>query len=278
MSWIVNQFDPSTLTKDTFLAPQSAGRGALVFWNESSHRLKISFQDGQELYVPAWYHRHKCGEVGNVNITWDILSTLASNFPPVSEVVVEAFASGENFPADGPISERQSNIGNAVGLATSSTSIANDGNVAGTSIVEATVSGDVSSAVSWTNDAKLINGDAAHPGFVKFDNNLINSDGSGNLTAHGLTAANFLVAQNTATVNNGLLFPNGAISQIIAGSLTSAGAHVISLPWNDITYRVMMTPNNSATGVYYVSAKLGTSVTLNVPTGGNCDYLIIRGT
>ena len=277
MSSIVTVFDPQTTTSDSFSAPQSAANGSLHFWNESNIGLSIKFSDGTTMYVPGWFHRHKCGATGSVNITWTQQNQLVSNTPPLSEVIVEAYDSGESFPADGPLN-RQTNIGNAIGLATSATSIANDGNVAGTPIVEATVAGDVSSAVTWTNDGQLINGNAIHPGSVSLDNAKISSDGAGNLTANGLTAGNFLVADNTCTVLNGLFFPNGAIRQIVAGNIGSSGAHLINLPWNDIVYRVCITPNNAASGVYFVSAKNATNVTINVPVGGNCDFLIFRGT
>jgi hypothetical protein len=282
MSQIVSQFDPSTLTEDTFMAPQSAGSGALVFWNESNHRLQISFQDGTNLYVPAWFHRSKCGEIGQVNIKWDILSTLAANFPPISEVVVEAYNHGESFPADGPISERSTNIGNAVGLATSSTSIANDGNVAGTSIVEATVAGDVPSTIMWTNDGKLTNGDAAHPGFVKFDNSQIVSDGSGNLTAHGLTAVNFLVAQNTATVNNGLIFPVGSLSRVAAHKniATVNGKVTVTHGLGVVPDFVFLTSRNNNTTLFlfgYDPATLS-ATTIDIWSNGlgGCDLFVLK--
>ena len=69
----------------------------------------------------------------------------------------------------------------------------------------------------------------------------------------------------------------GSISGVVGGNIASGGPHTISLPWNTGAFRVCITPNNSATGVYYASGKTNTSVIINVPTGGNCDYLIIAG-
>lgn len=124
-----------------------------------------------------------CISTNTVNIHWSIQSTLVSNGAPISQVIVEAFDQGEaitgTFPA--PL-VRQTNIGNASTVLSAATSIQNDGQVVGSSVIEATVSGDSASAVSLTNDGHLALGTLAHPGSVSFDNGKIFSDGVGRMS------------------------------------------------------------------------------------------------
>lgn len=179
MSQLIFEFDPSVATTGQIPIAQSAAQGSLHFWNESNIGLQIKFQDGIVLYLPAWYHRHVSDKGGQQQATYSYKNTPQSGGAPLSIVYVEAFGSGEIVPPDGPLIGRTNNQGNSATVPGSVTAIVNDGNAVNTSIVEATVAGDVSSAVKWTNDAKLINGNAAHPGVVQFDNNLIASDGLG---------------------------------------------------------------------------------------------------
>lgn len=163
MSDIIASFDPSTNQNAQFTAPSGNVNGALVFFNESNISLDLKFADGSALYLPAWYHRSKCGATGSVNITWDVRQILSSGSPPISQIIVESFRQGESFPADGPL-VRQANVGNTVPLSSSTQAIVNDGNPASTNLIEATVSGDISSAVKMSNDAVFVLGNATHPG------------------------------------------------------------------------------------------------------------------
>lgn len=81
--------------------------------------------------------------------------------PPAGVVLITEYFVDEKLPhGQWPVSiPAQIVQGNL-----SVTTLKNDGSVAGTSIVEATVSGDVSSAVNLTNDGTLTLGDAAHSG------------------------------------------------------------------------------------------------------------------
>jgi hypothetical protein len=105
---------------------------------------------------------------------------------PASMITVVGYPAG--YSPNGTTSlSRLTNTGNPVSTVSGiSTAIQNDTNAAGASIVEATVSGDSNSAVSWTNSAVLKNGNSAHPGSVSFDNAKIASDGAGNLTVNSL--------------------------------------------------------------------------------------------
>lgn len=113
-------------------------------------------------------------------------------------------------------------------------------------------------------------------------------------TADGPTVANALAALNSGGVSNdgGAISTSGSgditatsfkpavggtLLGMVGGNLSSAGAHTVSLPWNTGSYRVCLCPTNSVTAGYYISSKTNTSVVINVPSGGNCDYLIIAG-
>jgi hypothetical protein len=155
MSSIVTSFNPTTDTSTSFTAPNAAGNGALVFFNESNISLDLTFADGTSMYLPAWYHRHKCGATGSVNIQWDIHQILNQNNPPISEVVVEAFDAGETFPADGPL-VRATNVGNTTPLSSSTTAIANTGNPPGQAIITAQPSDAASATWSADNSGNLV--------------------------------------------------------------------------------------------------------------------------
>ncbi len=77
-------------------------------------------------------------------------------------------------------------------------SIVNDNNAVGTSVVEATVSGDGASAVSLTNAGDLSLGTNAHKGSIttlgklSTDNAQITSDGAGVLTISNRMLANLI--------------------------------------------------------------------------------------
>lgn len=150
MSTIVAQFDPTTSTSTQFAAPNSSANGALVFFNESQQSIILSFSDGSNMYLPAWYHRHKCGSFGSVNVSWVIHATLNSGSPPLSVVIVEAYAQGEHFPADGPL-VRQAN-GDTTSTVTGST-LVNTGNPPGTqNIIQIAASDAPTGKYAWQAD------------------------------------------------------------------------------------------------------------------------------
>ena len=146
MADIVVSFNPATSDLTRVSVPQSARSGGIVFWNESNISLNISFQDGTTMYLPGWYHRHKCGYAGD--ITWTLRTTLNSPNPPTSEIIVEMYVHGEHFPTDGPI-VRQTN-GSAEASVTSTNAIVNTGNPPLTSIISAQPADAASS--TWAAD------------------------------------------------------------------------------------------------------------------------------
>ncbi len=182
---IVASFDPSVSASGSVPIAQSSGAGKLVFYNESGVSLLLHFQNGYSAYLPAWTGTIYCGNYGGTVVRWSQNSVIASTVTPISLVIIEAYGATECihniFPA---ALARQTNVGNSITTAVVGVStLVNDGNVAGTQFIEATVSGDSASAVSLTNDAIFKLGTTAHPGSISLDNNTITSNGAGTLTA-----------------------------------------------------------------------------------------------
>jgi hypothetical protein len=172
-----------------FQAPNEGIKGILI-GNESGLTVTITMESGgvQKTLYPSmldWYAVNP-GFTGNIKIAPAVILNNVTSFP-ASSLVFDAIGLNDSenasmYPVHMP---RNTNIGNGINVGTQAISVVNDGNVGNTTIVEATVSGDGSSAVMWTNDAVLKNGDAAHPGSVSFDNAKITSDGAGKLTVTG---------------------------------------------------------------------------------------------
>ncbi len=96
----------------------------------------------------------------------------ALNIPCIDACDIDFYESSEELPETYPSSlVRQTIVGNSINLATSTTNLVNDGNLAGTQIIEATVAGDGSSAVSVTNDGVVALGNALRPGKVVTNGN-----------------------------------------------------------------------------------------------------------
>jgi hypothetical protein len=187
---IVAQFDPSAKTSDSFNTNLPNGTGKIVIYNESNISLQLTFPSGETAYAPAWMAVLYCVQLSNPNVKWNQLYTLSSLGPPLSVVIVETYNSNEPVPGTFPASlVRAVNIGNAVSTVGGGSSfVQNDGNTAGTSVVESTVSGDGASAVSLTNAGDLHLGTVAHHGSIttigplSTDNAQIVSDGAGVFT------------------------------------------------------------------------------------------------
>lgn len=209
---IVAQFDPSMVTTDTVAIPQSSGNGKMVVYNESNISLTFTFQNGHTAYVPAWTAVLFCGPTGSTKITWAQQATLSSASPPLSQVIVEVYAQGEPVPGVFPAPlVRQTNIGNTVSTnAMAAASIVNDGSAAGTSIIESTVLGDGTSAISLKNDGTLVLGNATHKGSISSDNAKFKSDGNGNITEQNATVQGTLSVTGTSSLDNGLITTDGS--------------------------------------------------------------------
>lgn len=216
----VAEFDPSTETNDTFNAGFANGSGRIVVFNESNVNLKLSW-GSNTAYCPAWTAMMYCIATNNVNINWVIQSQLVSNQAPISQVVVEAYDNSEpllgTFPA--PL-VRQTNMGNAINVATSATSINNDGNVAPTQVIEATVAGDSYHGVTLTNNGRLELGSPTHPGVLEMisgtDTVLIQPT-----IIQLLDSSSNVICQIDS---NGLVLSTGKIGVVLAGDVIDASS------------------------------------------------------
>lgn len=129
----------------------------LLLYNESPFNLDIDFLNGSQSILHAWEARYWTLDGDTKQVEWSIDTALNVSGPPISLVMGELYDASEKLEGTYPLALiRQTNVGNQGGIATtSSTGITNDGNNAGTSIIEATVSGQTQSSVSLTNDALL---------------------------------------------------------------------------------------------------------------------------
>lgn len=164
----VGAFTPQVAPTGTFNL--TTARGKVKFSNESCQNLLITFADGSSDKVPAGFEYLFCITQSGTSITYKTLSSL--NIPCIDAVDVTIYDPGEEVPGTYPAPlVRQTIVGNSINLATSTTNLVNDGNPAGTQIIEATVSGDGSSAVSVTNDGVVALGNALRPGKLIINNN-----------------------------------------------------------------------------------------------------------
>lgn len=230
-------------TRTTFTTPVD-GLKAIRIGNESGLTVIVSLQSGaveKTLYPSTvdWFPVRQ-GYSGTININPMVVLNNVTTFP-ASELLFDAIGineseDGSQYPMALP---RVTNQGNSAVVPGASTSIVNDGNAANTQILEATVSGDGSSAVLLTNDGKLTIGTTANPGQVSFDNGKISSDGAGHLTLGRLvfrgagTIARiakdgpFTVTQTLTTFSHSLgATPDFVIPVIAAGSTSPHQCYV----------------------------------------------------
>ncbi len=176
MSSLIAEFDPSAATSGAFVvAYLSNGIGTLVVWNDSAWSLDLTFPDGTTNIAPAWCAMiyKLTGPAGSV--TWTQDKQANATTPDLSNVWVVAYLASENVPGVFPVAlTRQTKSGGGA-VTSNANAISNDGNVAGTSIVEATVQADSASAVSLTNSGVLALGTAAHKGQISIVSEAPNS-------------------------------------------------------------------------------------------------------
>ena len=104
------------------------------------------------------------------------------------------------------------------------TNIVNDGNTAGTNIIEATIVGDSTSAITLTNDAKLTIGNAHRSGSVSLDNGTMTTDGNGNVSCTSVNTGNTQTGVTvTLTYGAGNTLHGNQMLASSTGKWTSAG-------------------------------------------------------
>lgn len=186
---LVETFDPSQAVSGSFNTQIPIGEGGrFVIWNDSPISLTLTLPGGNTANAPAGQARLFRIKGPDQIVKWAQRVVIPTNGgAPVSECAIEVYEDDEEiietFPQ--PI-QRVTAVGNALNVASSASSIANDGNPAPTSVVEATVSGDSTSAVKLTNDGNLVLG---------------NSSRNASVTAHKFNGYNGGVAEELMQIN-----------------------------------------------------------------------------
>jgi hypothetical protein len=133
------------------------------------------------------------------------------------------------------------------------TNIVNDGNTAGTNIIEATIVGDSKSAITLTNDGKLTIGNSSRAGSISLDNASLTSDGSGNVTATSVSTGNTQTGVTvTGTYGSGNTLNGNQMLASQVGTWTSTGGP------ETITHNFGSTPK-----VIYITVRGGVSFLTN---------------
>lgn len=211
-----------------------SGLSGVLIGNESGLTVIITLQGGnasKSLYPGTvdWFPVPKSGFTGVVQIDPSANLNNVAMWPG-SYIQIDTFGIGESPTGQYPMAlPRITNVGNNVNtVGGTSTAIQNDNNAVGTSIVEATVKSDGSSAVSITNDGNMSLGSTLHPGSFQCDNHNITTNGAGTLTAVNLISGSTLSVQSSSSLDNGAITTNGSGTLSVLG-LTLAGGNEGSL-------------------------------------------------
>lgn len=166
---LITSFDPSSHASGTFNTSLGVG-GRFVAFNESNIGVKFTFDDGSTAYLPSWTTMIYIQPTPSSTVTWSQANILGGTPGPISQVNIEVYQPGETVSGVYPFSLiRQlsvSNLGVVTNVATA-TSIQNDNNGAGTSIIEATVTGSPQSNVAVDNSGNVTIGEWTGAVFTK---------------------------------------------------------------------------------------------------------------
>lgn len=205
--FIAETFDPSSALSGTFNTRLPIN-GRFVMLNESNIGITLTFSDASQAYCPAWTGCVFQLPTATPNVSWQQKNVLVSASAPISECAIISYLPSEQIVGTYPVAlNRQFNMGNAVPLSTSATSIVNSGNASGTPIVQGQVSGDGGNAIQITNDGQVTVGDGLH---------------AGNITVTGGAVSTPTVNANTTNstnINTDTINVNTALN-LITGSLT----------------------------------------------------------
>lgn len=134
-------------------------------------------------------------------------------------------------------------------MTTTASNIINDTSPIGTQILEATVTGDGTSAVSVKNDGTFKLGNSVHHGSISSDNVQFRTDGSGNVTAQNVTAGGTLnVTGNTVLSPSGVNSIGGKTPRtfsIFTGTVTTSGTFSHGLSSVPSAIHLMWTSGNT---------------------------------
>ena len=153
----VGAFTPQSVPTGSF--DLTARKGKFVFSDESCNNLVVTFSNGFTRKIPAGIASLVCLDVPGTLITYTTISTL--NIPCIDACDIDFYETYETLPETYPSSlVRQTIVGNSLNLATSTTSIVNDGNNPLTQIIEAKPNDALTSTWQADNSGNLtISGD-----------------------------------------------------------------------------------------------------------------------
>jgi hypothetical protein len=277
---LTNYFPPAQPLQVTV----STGLQYVRLINNSPYLLQVIFTGAGNMILPEMWLEDipvPASFVGTINITPVVNLSNASESPSFILGVV-GWGPGElTQPANQSI-PLLSNIGNTVhvmGSGLSATNIINDGNPAGTQIIESTASGDANSAVTLNNIGNLVLGNATHPGSISSDNGGVTTDGNSNLTVEG----------NVTVEKNIQLFDNSHVAHLFATINASTNDNTVAA--NSVN-NVLHLTNSSLSdiveldGNFFVTYLLGTLAlkgtnsikTVNGTSAGTVTFVLISVT
>lgn len=148
----INNMRGSILTVDTGL---TTGCGTIYYMNKSNVGIKVLFDNGYNMVLPAWYARSLVLQNKSLRQTFSQQYILNQQNPPISQLYMEAFQKGEDTTGlySGPIPYQSTNA--IQGSVTTANLLNNQGNAAGLDIITSAILGSNNQTVTLTNDGKL---------------------------------------------------------------------------------------------------------------------------
>lgn len=189
----VGSFDPSSAINGQMTIGTVDPNSKVLLYNLSIVSILLNFEDGSTDILHAGEAKWWQLNAPTPSLAWKQYAVLNAQPGPISTVTITTYDGDEEIVGTYPMSLIYIlNLGNAIPLSTSATSITNSGNTAGTNVITAQVSGDGNNAVILTNDGQLTLGDALHPGKL--------STTEVDITTLNVTTAN-TGTENVGTIN-----------------------------------------------------------------------------
>lgn len=142
----ITPFDPSQVSGGSIALNATDPGARILFYNQSNKNIKLDFRNGNQDLLYAWEARYWTLDGNDDEIDWTTDSVLPGALP-ISRVSGTLYGPEEELPGTYPVQLiRQVSI--VAGIASA---VQNDGNAAGTSLVEGTPSSDGVTATSITN-------------------------------------------------------------------------------------------------------------------------------
>lgn len=274
----ITTFDPSTGSmaeqSKFFTNTLPSGVGFLLIWNDSPINLIFQFGSHQQTIVAGTFDVIELTESAAIIYWWQDFILANAGQSPVTRVTVDGASVDEalvihnkTYPIALP---RVQNVGNQVST-TGTNSLINDGQVAGTQVIEATPQGSASSNMSLDNRGS---------GFLGSGNLLIGTTAL--TTQNGYTVAATSVPATGVTTG---ALPAGvtlAATQVTTGALPAG----VTLAATQVTAGalpagVTLAASSLTTGIAPTGVEIGTSstnkVTMNGIGGGSQVGIISTG-